>query len=395
MTKEKKTALVLGGGGARGGYQIGAWQALKEMGITFDMVTGTSVGAINAAMVAQDAFDPALKLWKELETEMVFDIHKEKYNHWVKFAIGGKPMDEVLAYLKELVISGGAGSDGLYELLQTYVDEDKVRSSPMDMGLVVVSVPSMKPKLLYKDDIPRGKLRDYILASASAFPAIKRYDIDGKLYIDGSYYDVLPVEMAMKKGATDIIAVNLDGAGILRKNTINTAKKKSDSFLMLQSTWDLGNILAFDPDNTARIIRLGYLETMKAMGKYDGMCYTFEKGVFEKGEVKEVDALGKILGLDAAAVYDRADFDRAVKPKLLNAQIAFRKMERGILDKRDLSSFLEGKITDDLLIVLISESIKLKGEKSIFLTKTALSALRQQIFAAHYIMKKGWTIQGD
>ena len=70
-------------------------------------------------------------------------------------------------------------------------------------------------------------------------------------------------------------------------------------------------------------------------------------------------------------------------------------MERGILDKRDLSSFLEGKITDDLLIVLISESIKLKGEKSIFLTKTALSALRQQIFAAHYIMKKGWTIQGD
>ncbi|MGI6256650.1 MAG: patatin-like phospholipase family protein [Anaerovoracaceae bacterium] len=395
MEKEKKTALVLGGGGARGGYQIGVWQALREMGMTFDIVTGTSVGAINAAMVAQDAFDPAMKLWKELETEMVFDIDKEKYNDWDKLEIGGRPMDEVLAYLKELVVSGGAGSDGLYELLQTYVDEDKVRSSQMDMGLVVVSVPSMKPKLLYKDDIPRGKLRDYILASASAFPAIKRYDIDGKLYIDGSYYDVLPVEMAMKKGATDIIAVNLEGTGILRKNTINAAKKNSDSFLMIQSTWDLGSILAFDPDNTARIIRLGYLETMKAMGKYDGMCYTFEKGVFGKGEVKEVDALGKILGLDAAAVYDREAFDRAVKPKLLDAQIAFRKMERKILDKRDLSSFLGGKITDDLLIVLISESIKLKGEDSIFLTKTALSALRQQIFAAHYIMKKGWTIQED
>lgn len=51
MTKKKKTALVLGGGGARGGYQIGAWQALRELNISFDMVVGTSVGAINAAMV--------------------------------------------------------------------------------------------------------------------------------------------------------------------------------------------------------------------------------------------------------------------------------------------------------------------------------------------------------
>ncbi|MBQ6088299.1 MAG: patatin-like phospholipase family protein, partial [Firmicutes bacterium] len=49
--KNKKTALVLGGGGSRGAYQIGVWQALKELGIRIDMVYGTSVGAINAAMV--------------------------------------------------------------------------------------------------------------------------------------------------------------------------------------------------------------------------------------------------------------------------------------------------------------------------------------------------------
>ena len=50
---EKKTALVLSGGGSRGAYEAGAWQALTELGIRIDIVTGTSVGAINGAMVAQ------------------------------------------------------------------------------------------------------------------------------------------------------------------------------------------------------------------------------------------------------------------------------------------------------------------------------------------------------
>ncbi len=70
----KKTALVLGGGGSRGAYEIGVWQALKALGIRIDMVYGTSVGAINAAMVAQGDIDLTADLWKELETDMVFDM---------------------------------------------------------------------------------------------------------------------------------------------------------------------------------------------------------------------------------------------------------------------------------------------------------------------------------
>ena len=49
-SKKKKTALVLGGGGSRGAYEAGVWQALTELGIEIDIVTGTSVGAINAAL---------------------------------------------------------------------------------------------------------------------------------------------------------------------------------------------------------------------------------------------------------------------------------------------------------------------------------------------------------
>ncbi|MFR4798878.1 MAG: patatin-like phospholipase family protein, partial [Lentihominibacter sp.] len=64
----KKTALVLSGGGSRGAYEIGVWKALKTLGIQIDMVMGTSVGAINGAMIVQDDLNLAENLWLQLET---------------------------------------------------------------------------------------------------------------------------------------------------------------------------------------------------------------------------------------------------------------------------------------------------------------------------------------
>ena len=66
----KKTALVLSGGGSRGAYEAGACQALAELGIEIDIITGTSVGAINAAMVTQGELELATKLWKEMDSDL-------------------------------------------------------------------------------------------------------------------------------------------------------------------------------------------------------------------------------------------------------------------------------------------------------------------------------------
>ena len=46
-----KRALVLSGGGAKGSYQYGVWKALRKLNIKFDIVTGTSIGAVNGAMI--------------------------------------------------------------------------------------------------------------------------------------------------------------------------------------------------------------------------------------------------------------------------------------------------------------------------------------------------------
>ncbi|MBQ9938060.1 MAG: patatin-like phospholipase family protein, partial [Oscillospiraceae bacterium] len=72
-----KRAIVLGGGGSRGGYHIGVWKALRELGIDYQMVTGTSVGALNGAIMAQNDFESAVKMWENLTTCDVLDTETD------------------------------------------------------------------------------------------------------------------------------------------------------------------------------------------------------------------------------------------------------------------------------------------------------------------------------
>ena len=68
-----KRALVLCGGGSLGSYEIGAWRFLREKGMTFDIVTGTSIGAINGALVVTGEFEKAETLWNTVEADHVIN----------------------------------------------------------------------------------------------------------------------------------------------------------------------------------------------------------------------------------------------------------------------------------------------------------------------------------
>src|SRR5574344_117438 len=69
--EKKKTALVLCGGGALGAYELGAWKALRELKIDFDIVTGTSIGALLGAFIVADKYDDACQLWANITPENV------------------------------------------------------------------------------------------------------------------------------------------------------------------------------------------------------------------------------------------------------------------------------------------------------------------------------------
>ena len=66
-----KKAVVLSGGGAKGGYQIGAWTALRKIGFYPEIVTGTSVGALNGALMALDKYEDALNIWQNMRVKVI------------------------------------------------------------------------------------------------------------------------------------------------------------------------------------------------------------------------------------------------------------------------------------------------------------------------------------
>ena len=376
---KKRTALVLGGGGSRGAYEIGVWQALKELGIRIDMVYGTSVGAINAAMVAQGDLDLTATLWKEMETDMVFDMSPD-----------AKPVD----YVKEIVLNQGAGTGPLHGLLLKYVDETKVRESGMKVGITAVSVPDLKGHHLRLEDIPEGKLVDFVMASASAFPALHSYDIDGVNYIDGGYSDVLPVGMALEDGATDVIAVDLSGYGMVNKENL----EKAENLVYIKSREDLGFQFLFDKENTLRIMKLGYFDCLKAYGVITGNQMAFAKGSFDKNTMKMADDLGDIFRLDDQIIYTQQVFMERITEKIREDEESADKLAKlvSLRNLKDMVDFAEKeRLRDDikdthaekLLCYAAAEDLKKNGNKGLFGSRAAQRMIPRIVSAARFLVK--------
>ena len=73
--------LVLEGGGTKGAYQLGAYKALKELGVEFDGVVGTSIGALNAAFIVQGDYEIMKDIWLNRDYKSFMDIEVFFYVH--------------------------------------------------------------------------------------------------------------------------------------------------------------------------------------------------------------------------------------------------------------------------------------------------------------------------
>ena len=274
-----KRAVVLAGGGSRGAYQIGVWQAMQELGIDYQIVTGTSVGALNGAMFVQGDFEQARQMWLRLTAQ---DVANVDLSHIEDTA---DPARAVYAkFLHQAVAGGGVDISGLESIMRAVVDEGRFYASPVDFGLVTVEYPTLRPVTMRKADIPKGKLCDYLIASASCFPAFPTKLIDETQFIDGGYYDNLPVNLAVELSADEVIAVDLESVGLRQR-----IKESAVPVTLIHPQHSLGPFLLFEPDSAKRNMALGYLDALKAFGRAQGSWLTFSPG--ETGRLlKEVQA---------------------------------------------------------------------------------------------------------
>ncbi len=249
-----KRALVFSGGGAKGSYQIGVWKALKKLNIKIDIVTGCSIGSINAALFALNKYHISKKMWLKLTTD---DLLSKNDNKVLKDI--GLKLDKGSIYLKKLI------------------NEDKLRKSKIDYGLVTFNYKKKTPKILTKKEIPNGKLIDYIIASSTFYPFIEKKKIDDDYYIDGGFYDNMPINLAIDMGATEVIAIDLKNIGIKRK-----VQNKDIPITYINYNLNDKGTLVFTKEKAKQRMKLGFNDTMKVFGKLDGNIYTFKYNSLNK-----------------------------------------------------------------------------------------------------------------
>lgn len=254
-----RRGLVLAGGGAKGSYQVGVWRALMELDWRPQIITGTSVGSLNGAMFALDLYETARDMWLSIRSQDVMELPGEEAG-----------LSELHQFLHEVVRDGGMDVTPLEEIVDRVLDEPALRTGPVQLGLVTVEKKGLKPRELTLDEIPEGKVKDYLLASAACFPALRARSIDGIQYLDGGYGDNMPTALAARMGAEELVCVDLEGVGITRPNRTGLPT------ILVRSHWDLGDILRFDPEVAQRNMALGYFDTLRAFGRIRGCAYAVD-----------------------------------------------------------------------------------------------------------------------
>ena len=147
-------------------------------------------------------------MWSNIQTTDVLDVDDKIFNELFHGKKKPDSLEAYLVFLKDVLGNKGFNITPLKKLIATHMNEDELRKSNIDFGFVTVSLTDHKPLEVFIEDIGKGKIEDYLLAS-SFLPVFREEQLDGKKFIDGCFFDNFPIRLLMKKGYRKIIVVHL------------------------------------------------------------------------------------------------------------------------------------------------------------------------------------------
>jgi NTE family protein len=186
-----RTAFVLGGGGLLGAAEVGMLQALSESGIAPDLVLGSSVGALNGALIAADPGPGAVgrltALWKALGSDDVF-------------------ASSILGQMRTLARSRTHlhSNAKLRSLIASEAPVGRIEELAVPFQCVAVSIETARVRWF-----DAGPLDDAVLASCAVPGLLPPVAIDGEHYLDGGLVDSLPLGRAVRLGARRIFVLHV------------------------------------------------------------------------------------------------------------------------------------------------------------------------------------------
>lgn len=215
-----QVAFVLGGGGLVGAAEVGMLRALAEAGVVPDVVVGTSVGAMNGALVAADpagAADRLTELWQQVEIDNPF-------------------VGSVLDRVRRLARSGTHlhGNEHLRALLDAVLPVATFEQLPVPFQCVASSIERAAARWFSS-----GPLVDAVLASSAIPGVLPPVEIDGEHHLDGGLVDSIPLGRAVQLGARTVYVLQVG--------------RIEQPLTVPETPWDVG-MVAFEIARRSRFI---------------------------------------------------------------------------------------------------------------------------------------------
>ena len=197
-----KIGLALGGGGARGSYQIGVLESFRKQGLLKKIkhVSGTSIGAINTMMVMADfSHERMLETWEKIENKDIYGKGLDRFKFDKQGLFSVQDVFEMMK--KEITLSEIRESK-----VHGYATATKIKKGNF---IDQVLIHRMQKEVFHLNDF-KDPLKA-VLASASIPILFGSTNIDDKYYIDGGALDNCPIQPLIDAGCNVIFAIPIDG----------------------------------------------------------------------------------------------------------------------------------------------------------------------------------------
>ncbi len=286
LDPNKTYAIALEGGGARGAYEIGVWKALKEAGIRFDAVAGTSVGALNGAMMAVGNLEKAVACWENIRLSQVIRLTPEEETRLGNLLKGKtdpgeslsfQDLQESLMQISGIVRNRGLDITPLRSWIAQIIDTAGLKESPVELYVTTVNLSDKKTQEIRIRDVPEEQICDMLMASAY-HPTFRQEKLGGKYYADGGFFDTLPLHALTASGHKDIIAVRLPSAGMERIFRLPPDVKVTT----VKSRVDLGGVLNFTAEQARFDLKVGYFDGLRMLYGLKGDKYYIDAVMSEE-----------------------------------------------------------------------------------------------------------------
>jgi NTE family protein len=243
--------LVLNGGGGKGAYQVGAFKAIRQAGLSdkITAVAGSSVGALNMCLFAYDGGTVGEDIWQHISPEQFIDPELDM--------LDGR--------------EGFVSRQGLLDIIDGYLDLEKIRNNKLSLYATVTAYDgdgTARARYMQLNGKSDSEIKNILLASSSLPVIYEPVVMDGIMYRDGGLTDNLPIKPLYDIGIRKFIVVLLS-----QQAEIDESRFVGSEFFVIRPSRDLGDTLTGTLDFTAEGAKyrskLGYLDASHAIRFYN------------------------------------------------------------------------------------------------------------------------------